>query len=87
MLVVTSFVHCISSDVVPFCFIGKKILTLTLLLVSSGGSCGLRQACATLMTCSSFRGCSSTLAAKNRVVGEMICDREQRVRRVIQAYL
>jgi len=47
-------------------------LTLTLLLVSRGGSWGFRQACATLITCSSFLGCSSTLAARNRAVGEMI---------------
>lgn len=46
---------------------------LTLLFVSRGGSWGFRQACATLITCSSFRGCSSTFAAKNRVVGEIIC--------------
>lgn len=50
-----------------------KCTTLTLLLVSSGGSLGFRHACATLMTCSSFLGCSSTLAAKNSVVGEIIC--------------
>jgi hypothetical protein len=47
--------------------------SLTLLLVSSGASWGLTQAWATLMTCSSFLGCSSTFAAKNKVVWEMIC--------------
>lgn len=46
---------------------------LTLLFVSSGGSWGFKHACATLMTCSSFRGCSSTFAARNNVVGEMVC--------------
>lgn len=50
-----------------------KVLELTLLFVSRGGSWGFRQACATLITCSSFRGCSSTFAAKNKVVGEIIC--------------
>lgn len=45
---------------------------LTLLFVSRGGSWGFRQACATLITCSSFRGCSSTFAAKNKVVGDII---------------
>lgn len=51
---------------------------LTLLLVSRGGSCGLIQAWAILMTCSSFLGCSSTLAAKNNVVWEIIYTREER---------
>lgn len=46
---------------------------LTLLFVSRGDSWGFRQACATLITCSSFRGCSSTLAAKNKVVGDIVC--------------
>lgn len=46
---------------------------LTLLFVSRGGSWEFRQACATLITCSSFRGCSSTFAAKNKVVGDIIC--------------
>lgn len=45
---------------------------LTLLFVSRGGSWGFRQACATFITCSSFRGCSSTFAAKNKVVGDII---------------
>ena len=45
---------------------------LTLLLVSRAGSCGLMQAWAILMTCSSFLGCSSTLAARNNVVWEII---------------
>ncbi len=51
---------------------------LTLLFVSRGGSCGFRQACATLITCSSFRGCSSTFAAKNKVVGDIICTKAPR---------
>lgn len=50
-----------------------EISELTLLFVSRGGSWGFRQACATLITCSSFRGCSSTFAAKNNVVGDIIC--------------
>lgn len=48
---------------------------LTLLLVSRAGSCGLMQAWAILITCSSFLGCSSTLAARNNVVWEIICKR------------
>ena len=51
---------------------------LTLLFVSRGGSWGFRQACETLITCSSFRGCSSTLAAKNKVVGDIICVKASR---------
>ncbi len=50
----------------------NSIVILTLLLVSRAGSCGLTQAWAILMTCSSFLGCSSTLAARNNVVWEMI---------------
>lgn len=45
---------------------------LTLLLMSRAGSCGLMQAWAILITCSSFLGCSSTLAARNNVVWEII---------------
>ena len=41
----------------------------TSLLRSSGGPSLCRQACATLITCSSLRGCSSILAARNRQQG------------------
>lgn len=52
-------------------------ISLTLLLVSRAGSCGLMHAWAILMTCSSFLGCSSTLAARNNVVWEMIYKRKE----------
>lgn len=45
--------------------------TLTSLRTSGEGSWGLRHAWATLMTCSSFRGCSSTLAARKSAAGAM----------------
>lgn len=45
--------------------------TLTSLRTSGEGSCGLRHAWATLITCSSFRGCSSTLAARKSAAGAM----------------
>ena len=45
---------------------------LTSLFVSSGAGLLLRMRCATLMTCSSLRGCSSTLAARNRQADAML---------------
>lgn len=51
---------------------------LTLLLVSRAGSCGFIQAWAILTTCSSFLGCSSTLAARNNVVCEIIWRERER---------
>lgn len=56
---------------------------LTLLFVSRGGSWGFRQACATLITCSSFRGCSSTFAAKNKVVGDIIYTENKTFQRIL----
>lgn len=45
--------------------------TLTSLRTSGDGSWGLRHAWATLMTCSSFLGCSSTFAARKSAAGEI----------------
>lgn len=61
---------------IKHCVMKTKLLLshrlLTLLLMSRAGSCGLMQAWAILITCSSFLGCSSTLAARNNVVWEII---------------
>lgn len=63
-----------------------KVPPLTLLFVSRGGSCGFRHACATLITCSSFRGCSSTFAAKNNVVGDIICEQNNSKKEIRQIF-
>lgn len=49
----------------------KTEKALTSLRMSGEGSWGLRHAWATLITCSSFRGCSSTFAARKSAAGAM----------------